>query len=36
VDWLNAYHQRVRDTLTPLVDGETVEWLDSATRPLSA
>ena len=36
VDWLNAYHQRVRDTLTPLVDDETAEWLNRATRPLSA
>jgi Xaa-Pro aminopeptidase len=30
--WLNAYHTRVRETLTPLVDGDTAEWLKSATR----
>jgi Xaa-Pro aminopeptidase len=31
-DWLNAYHARVRETLTPLVDAETAEWLKTATR----
>jgi len=30
--WLNAYHQRVRDTLTPLVDPDTATWLTTATR----
>ena len=30
--WLNAYHARVRDTLTPLVDADTAEWLKTATR----
>ena len=30
--WLNAYHARVRETLTPLVDAETAAWLTSATR----
>jgi Xaa-Pro aminopeptidase len=32
--WLNAYHARVRDTLAPLVDGETRAWLERATRPI--
>ena len=32
--WLDAYHARVRQTLTPLVDAETAEWLRRATRPL--
>jgi len=32
--WLDAYHARVRDTLTPLVDGETAAWLARATAPL--
>src|ERR1700722_17629093 len=27
-DWFNAYHARVRETLTPLVDGETRAWLE--------
>jgi Xaa-Pro aminopeptidase len=30
--WLNAYHARVRETLTPLVDADTVAWLKTATR----
>ena len=32
--WLNAYHERVRTTLTPLVDPETAEWLVWATAPI--
>jgi Xaa-Pro aminopeptidase len=32
--WLDAYHARVRETLTPLVDDETAEWLRGATRPV--
>ncbi len=34
IAWLDAYHARVRETLTPLVDGETAAWLAEATRPL--
>ncbi len=34
VAWLDAYHARVRETLTPLVDAGTAAWLDRATRPL--
>jgi Xaa-Pro aminopeptidase len=30
--WLNQYHQRVRETLSPLVDEETRAWLQTATR----
>lgn len=30
--WLNAYHARVRETLSPLVDDETRVWLERATR----
>ena len=30
--WLNAYHARVREVLTPLVDRETAVWLEHATR----
>jgi Xaa-Pro aminopeptidase len=29
--WLNAYHERVREVLAPLVDPSTREWLISAT-----
>jgi Xaa-Pro aminopeptidase len=32
--WLNAYHARVRDTLAPLVDMPTREWLIAATVEL--
>ncbi len=34
VDWLNEYHAQVRETLTPLIDGETRTWLAHATRPI--
>jgi Xaa-Pro aminopeptidase len=32
--WLDRYHREVRETLVPLVDGATAEWLKSVTRPL--
>jgi Xaa-Pro aminopeptidase len=32
--WLDSYHQRVRATIGPLVDGETRRWLERATRSL--
>jgi Xaa-Pro aminopeptidase len=32
--WLDAYHARVRETLTPLVDEATAGWLAEATRSL--
>jgi Xaa-Pro aminopeptidase len=34
IAWLNAYHARVRDALSPLVDDETKTWLEEATQPL--
>jgi Xaa-Pro aminopeptidase len=34
IDWLDAYHARVREFLTPLVDPATAEWLATATAPL--
>jgi len=33
-DWLNAYHARVRETLSPLVDEDTKGWLATATRAI--
>ena len=33
--WLDAYHADVRETLSPLVDGETARWLEQATRPIA-
>ena len=32
--WLDRYHARVADTLSPLVDSETRTWLAAATRPV--
>jgi len=32
--WLNDYHTRVRDNLTPLVDQTTAAWLAEATRAI--
>jgi Xaa-Pro aminopeptidase len=32
--WLNAYHARVRETISPQVDAETKAWLEHATRPI--
>jgi Xaa-Pro aminopeptidase len=34
IAWFDAYHVRVAETLSPLVDVETQAWLESATRPL--
>ena len=33
--WLNAYHARVRETVSPLVDAETKLWLADATKALT-
>ncbi|HEY5209790.1 MAG TPA: aminopeptidase P family protein [Stellaceae bacterium] len=35
INWLDAYHARVRDVLTPLVDPPTAAWLALATEPLT-
>jgi Xaa-Pro aminopeptidase len=34
IAWLNTYHARVRESLTPLCDSATAAWLADATRPL--
>jgi Xaa-Pro aminopeptidase len=34
IAWIDAYHTRVRETLTPLVDLETAQWLAAATQPI--
>jgi Xaa-Pro aminopeptidase len=36
IAWLDAYHARVRKTLTPLIDPETATWLSAATEPTGA
>lgn len=33
-NWLDAYHTRVRHTLTPLLDAATAAWLAEVSRPL--
>jgi Xaa-Pro aminopeptidase len=36
LDWLNAYHARVREEVAPLIEDEGVtEWLEKMTAPLS-
>ena len=32
--WLDAYHARVLAEIGPMVDGETLKWLEAATAPL--
>jgi Xaa-Pro aminopeptidase len=34
IAWLDSYHRRVRETLSPLVDTETRAWLEQATAAL--
>jgi len=34
IAWLDDYHQRVRETLSPIVDQETARWLAEVTRPI--
>ncbi|HVB14920.1 MAG TPA: aminopeptidase P family protein [Stellaceae bacterium] len=34
IAWFDAYHARVREVLTPLVDAATAEWLAAATAPI--
>jgi Xaa-Pro aminopeptidase len=36
IAWFDAYHARVRETLAPLVDAQTRDWLIAATTPLDA
>jgi Xaa-Pro aminopeptidase len=33
-DWLDAYHARVRDEISPFVSGGARDWLEAATAPL--
>ncbi len=34
VQWLNTYHQRVLDQLSPVLDDKTLTWLDEVTAPI--
>jgi Xaa-Pro aminopeptidase len=33
-NWIDGYHARVQEVLSPLLDEATRAWLDAATRPL--
>jgi Xaa-Pro aminopeptidase len=33
-EWLNDYHARVRERISPQVDDETREWLKHATKAI--
>ncbi|OED69863.1 X-Pro aminopeptidase [Vibrio splendidus ZS-139] len=33
--WLNDYHQKVWNDVSPLVEGDTLEWLRQSTTPLT-
>jgi Xaa-Pro aminopeptidase len=32
ISWLDAYHQRVRETMTPILDQDTASWLAEAMQ----
>lgn len=34
IDWFNAYHQKVFNTLSPLMSGSELEWLTQATTAI--
>lgn len=34
VDWLNAYHQKVYDTISPRLSAEEASWLKEKTQPI--
>jgi Xaa-Pro aminopeptidase len=34
IAWLDGYHARVREALTPLLEGEALAWMIAATAPL--
>ena len=34
IAWLNAYHAKVREIVTPQVEGQTAAWLAEATRAI--
>ena len=35
IDWVNAYHKKVRDRLTPLLSPAQQAWLAEKTRELT-
>lgn len=35
IEWVNRYHEKVRNRLTPLLDTDEAEWLKKKTTPLT-
>lgn len=35
IEWVNNYHKKVKDRLTPLLNEEEARWLEEKTRPLT-
>ena len=35
IEWVNAYHERIWETISPLVNSAAYNWLQLATKPLS-
>jgi Xaa-Pro aminopeptidase len=35
IDWLNAYHRKVYDRLSPSLNAEEQKWLKEACAPLT-
>jgi len=35
-NWIDSYHARVQEVLSPLLDAATRAWLDAAARPLGS
>ena len=36
IDWLNAYHQHVFDTISPHLDADETVWLREACAPIDS
>jgi len=34
IEWLNDYHRDVFEKLSPYLEGDDLEWLREATRPV--
>ena len=34
INWVNTYHQKVRESLAPLLDKKTENWLELNTREI--
>lgn len=34
IEWLNAYHAKVRELVGPRVEGDAKKWLEEKTQPI--